>query len=153
MLISTRVTRRTIRHRNGGVILHHMLTRVGWSPPVGPFRIFGRISSYIHPIPVEYDDYYKLFNTFRSIISALVAPFLGLIVDASVRFYDKSRPNLEVKTTLVSTWINQVLLLVFGLSLLLDSLGGLWVSMVSFMFFSSWIYVQEALSKFGFLSF
>ena len=78
-------------------------------------------------------------------ISALVAPIMGLIVDASIRLFDQSKPNLEIKTTLVSTWINQILLLIFGFSLLLNTLGGLWISMSSFMLLSSWIYVQEAL--------
>ena len=100
---------------------------------------------FLIPFQVEYEDYYKLFNTFRGIISALVAPILGLIVDASIRLFDKSKPNLEIKTTLVATWINQILLLIFGFSLLLNTLGGLWVSMSSFMLLSSWIYVQEAL--------
>ena len=89
-----------------------------------------------------------MFNTFRGIISALVAPILGLIVDASVKLYDKSRPNLEIKTTLVATWINQVLLLTFGFSLLINTFAGLWVSMVSFMLISSWVYVEEGLGKF-----
>ena len=76
-----------------------------------------------------------------------VCPFLGLISDGSLRLFNNIAPNIEIKRLLVPSVLNQSLLLIFGISLFFTNIAALWITMISIMISSSWIYVQEALSK------
>ena len=96
---------------------------------------------------VLYEDYYKLFNTLRGVVAVVVCPVMGMVSDQSIKLFDAAAPNLEVKRILLPGVLIHGLLVLFGVSLFFTGLLWLWVSMLSIMVITAWVYVYEAIGK------
>ena len=42
---------------------------------------------------VEYEEYFKLFNTLKGVVAALICPILGLISDLSLKLFKTCSSN------------------------------------------------------------
>ena len=79
---------------------------------------------------IQYDDYYKIFNTLRTVIALAVCPILGIIADFSTKCI-QDQENINLKKLLIPgiTWHS--FYLIFSIFLFFDSLAALWIMMIS----------------------